>query len=125
MTTVKHKQRGFSMLQALFLMAVFGFIGLFTLKVGPAYIEYLTIAKIADDTVTDPEIMSQSKSKILSHIDRAYRTNNLWDMKAKETIILKKEKNKRYSLRVKYEKRANLFSNVHVVTVFDKLASTP
>lgn len=125
MIKTRDTQRGMSMIQAMFLIAVFGFVGLFAFKVGPSYIEYLTVAKIADDVAANPELMKKPKGKVLTAIDKAYRTNNLWDLAAKDTILLEKDSNKGYVVKVQYEKRANLFSNIHVVTVFDKTAGTP
>ena len=113
------------MVQVMFLVGVFGFIGLFAFKVGPSYIEYLTVSKIADDIAGNPDLMKRPKSKVYQAIDKAYRTNNLWDLAARDTIVLQKDKNKGYLVKVQYEKRANLFSNIHVVTAFDKTAGTP
>ncbi len=118
-------QRGLSTIQVLFLIGVFSFIGLFAFKVGPAYIEYLTVAKIADDVSQNADLMKKPKSKVFTAIDKAYRTNNLWDLAAKDTIHLEKDGKKGYVIKVQYEKRANLFSNIHVVTVFDKTVGTP
>lgn len=125
MIKTRQSQSGLSMIQVIFLIAVFGFIGLFGIKVGPSYIEYLTVAKIADDVAGNADLMKKPKSKVFQAIDKAYRTNNLWDLAARDTIILEKDRDKGYLVKVHYEKRANLFSNIHVVTAFDKTVGTP
>jgi len=125
MTTVRQKQRGMSMIQTLLVIGVAVFFGMFAFKVGPAYLEYITVAKIADDIAADTEVMAKPKSKIYSQIQAAYKMNNLWDLDPKETIMLEKHKGKGFVVRVKYEKRANLFSNIHVVTAFDKTVGEP
>lgn len=125
MTTAKHRQRGMSMIQALLLTGVAVFFGLFAIKVGPAYMEYLTVAQVADDISQNTALLSKPRSKIYAQIQKAYKMNNLWDLDPKETIMLEKHKGKGFSVRVKYEKRANLFSNIYVVTTFDKKAGQP
>lgn len=120
-----NKQQGITFLGAFALIAVLLFLGLFAMKVGPSYIEYLTVAKIADDVAANPKLMKAPKSKVLAYIGQAYRTNNLWDLKPKETIKLSKDGRKGYKVEVDYEKRANLISNIYVVTKFNKEAGQP
>jgi len=104
-------------------VAVAVFFGLFAFKVGPNYFENWTVQKIANDTATNAELMqSKSKSKIYSHLTKAYRTNSLWDLKPEDTIELVKNGNRGWNVHVKYEKRENLFSNIYVVTAFDTVA---
>jgi len=107
-------------------MAILGvamFIGLFAIKVGPAYLENMTVNKIVAKKAADRELMQSPRSKVYSAIDRAYGTNNLYAMKAADTIQLKKHAERGYVMTVAYEKRTNLFGNVDVVTVFEKEAT--
>ena len=112
------KQAGLSFLGVFALVAMLGFIGLFAMKTVPGYIEFMTISKIVEDTEAKPDIMGSTKSKVLAHINQAYRQNNLWDMKAEDTIVLKKDGRTGFSLKVDYEKRSSLISNIFVVTHF-------
>lgn len=119
------KQKGLSFLGVFALIAVATFLGLFAFKVVPAQLEYMTVAKIADDVAGNAELMRQPKSKVNSYIGQAYRTNNLWDLRPEETIILTKDGRKGYKVEVNYEKRANLIANIFVVTKFEKEAGQP
>ena len=116
-------QRGASMLALMAIMGVAIFLGLFAMKVGPAYFENMTINNIVKDKAADAELMKSPKSRVYAAIDTAYRTNNLWDMKAEDTIRLKRDGERGYVVTVAYEKRSNLFGNIDVVTVFDKEAT--
>jgi len=118
-------QKGMSFLGVFALVSVLAFLGLFAFKVVPGYLEYMTVAKIADDVAGNAELMKQPKSKVNAYIGQAYRTNNLWDLKAQETIKLSKDGRKGYKVEVDYEKRANLISNIYVVTAFKKEAGQP
>lgn len=120
-----NKQKGMSFLGVFALIAGLVFIGLFAFKVVPAHLEYMTVAKIADDVAGNAELMKQPRSKVNAYIGQAYRTNNLWDLKAEETIKLSKDGRKGYKVEVDYEKRANLLANIYVVTKFQKEAGQP
>jgi len=120
-TTLK-RQAGMSFIGIFVLVSMLLFIGLFALKVVPGYVEFMTVSSIVDDTQTDAELMKSPKSKVLDSIDIAYRQNNLWDLKAKDTIKLTKDRALGYKVEVEYEKRSNLFSNIFVVTEFKKEA---
>lgn len=113
------RQAGLSLIGVMVLISMLLFIGLFAVKVVPGYIEFMTVTSIVDDTQANPELMKSTKSKIMNSIDAAYRQNNLWDLKAKDTITLTKDRNLGYKVNVAYEKRANLFRNIFVVTEFN------
>jgi len=119
------RQKGMSFIAVFALVAMVTFLGLFAFKVVPGYVEFMTVAKIADDVAGNPELMKQPKSKVNSYIAQAYRTNNLWDLKAEDTIKLSKDGRKGYKVEVDYEKRSNLISNIYVVTSFQKEAGQP
>jgi len=115
---LRSKQRGMSFLGVFIIMAVAAFFGLFAFKVGPTYFEYMTVKKIASDLQANTEVLRKPKSKVNDYIGQAYRHNNLWDLKADETITLAKDGKRGYVVSVDYEKRTNLFANIDVVTVF-------
>lgn len=116
----RKRQLGLSMTGVMVIMSVSIFIGLFAFKVGPHYFENWTVVKIADDVAANPNLLKQPRSKVYNYIAQAYRTNNLWDLDPKETIKLKKDGKRGYIVTVQYEKRANLFHNIDVVTRFDQ-----
>lgn len=125
MKTAKSRQDGISILALCMILAVGSFLALFAFKVGPAYFEFWTVKKIAEDVQGNAELMKKPRGKVLTQIDRSYRTNNLWDLRAEDTITLTKHKTKGYVVAVDYEKRTNLISNIDVVTVFQVDPSAP
>lgn len=122
--TYKH-QHGAGLVSILLIISVAIFLGLFTIKVAPHYLENWTVTKIATDLAANPQILKQPRSKVYKHLSQAYRTNNLWDLEAEDTIKLKKDAKKGYIVSVQYEKRANLFHNIDLVTSFDKTTNAP
>ncbi len=119
------KQRGMSFIIMMIVLSVGIFFTMFGLKVGPSYMEYMTVAKIADDLTQDPALLKSPRSKVNQYLNKAYRTNNLWDLKAEDTIKLAKDGKRGYIVTVNYEVRTNLFANIDVVTSFNKIAGTP
>ncbi len=114
------RQAGMSFLGVFALVSMLMFIGLFAFKVVPGYVEFMTVTSIAEDTQNDAELMRAPKSKVMASINAAYRQNNLWDLRGEDTIKLTKSGAKGYKVGIDYEKRANLFSNIWVVTEFKK-----
>ena len=102
------------------IIAIAAFLGLFAFKVGPHYMENWTVSKIASDVASNPALLQSSRSKVYSYINKAYRTNNLWDLIPQDTIKLKKDGKRGYVVTVQYEKRENLIRNIDVVTSFNK-----
>ena len=113
------RQQGLGYTGYLLILSVAIFIGMFAFKVGPHYFEHALVSKVADDLANKPDILQQPRSKIYQYVDQAYRTNNLWDLKAEDTIQLTRDKSKGYIVTVHYERRSNLFHNIDLVTSFD------
>lgn len=112
-------QQGLGVTAVFLILSVSVFLGLFALKVGPHYFENWTVSKIAEDVSTNQELLSQPKSKVYNYINQAYRTNNLWDLKAEDTIKLERDGQRGFIVSVQYEKRANLIHNIDLITRFD------
>jgi len=119
------QQKGMGYISVMVLMSLGIFIGLFAIKVGPHYMENWTVTKVVEDLAADPDLLKQPRSKVFQHINNAYRTNNLWDLKAEDTITLTRDKKKGYLVTVQYERRAKLFHNISVVTQFDSSPNSP
>jgi hypothetical protein len=121
-TTSARLQHGMGMTTVMVIISVALFLGLFAFKVGPNYLENWTVNQVVEEVSAKTDVLKKPRSKVYAQLNKAYRQNNLWDLKAEDTIELKKNKKTGYTLIVKYEKRTNLFANIDVVTTFD---STP
>ena len=114
------RQRGMSMTAIMAIMGVTVFLGLFAVKAGPAYFENMTVKSIAETVASDEALMRGSRSKVYKQLNTQYSFNNLWDMKAEDTIDLKKDGRDGYKVRINYEKRETLFGNIDLVMRFDQ-----
>jgi len=117
-----NKQAGLGFIGIFALVAMLLFVGMFAFKVVPNYVEFMTVKKIAADAQNNADLMKSPKSKVMSAIGQAYRTNSVWDLKPDDTIVLLKDGRTGYKITVKYEKRAKLFHNIYVVTSFEEEA---
>ena len=115
------RQRGMSMTGVMAIMGVSIFLGLFAIKAGPSYMENMTVQTIVGDTAENADLMRSSRTKVYQQLNAQYRMNNLWDLKAEDTIVLTKAKSG-YVMNVAYEKRENLFANIDLVMRFDDTA---
>lgn len=120
-----NKQTGLGFIGIFALITMLLFVGMFAFKVVPSYVEFMTVKGIAEDAQANADLMKSPKSKVMSSLAQAYRTNSVWDLKPQDTIVLQKDGRTGYNLTVKYEKRAKLFRNIYVVTSFDESAGTP
>ncbi|MFT6303838.1 MAG: hypothetical protein ACI9XK_004161 [Granulosicoccus sp.] len=115
------RQHGIGMVTVFVMLAIGIFLGIFAIKVVPQYIENWTVQSIVQDAVNDPDLLKQTKGRIYTHLNKAYRQNNLWDLKAEDSITLEKlGRDKGYKLLVKYERRANFIHNIYLVTAFEE-----
>lgn len=118
------RQNGLSMIAVIVILCVVVFFGMFAFKVGPNYMEYMTVKTIGDDIADNEELMKKPKSKVMFAIAQAYRANSLWGLKPDETFTLAKDGERGYIVTIDYEKRTNLFSNIDVVTKFNRVAGS-
>ena len=113
------RQGGTSIFTVLLIISIAAFLGLFAFKVVPNYMEYWTVKSIGTDISNNAELMKKTKSKVMQAITASYRANSLWELKPEESFVLKKDGKRGYIVTINYEKRANLFKNIDVVTRFD------
>jgi len=116
------RQAGMTMIGMVFILTVAIFIGLCAFKIGPAYSEYWTVSRLADKVAADKSLLGGTKSKVYERLAIGFRQNNLWDAVPKEMITLTKDKTKGMQVHVNYERRAQMFGNIYVVTKFDRIA---
>ncbi len=78
----KQRQRGISITGLVFLLALLGTIAIVGMRIVPLYADYLTVLQIAKDMQNDGSLLTNSKREISNILNKRFRTNNLWDLKA-------------------------------------------
>lgn len=113
------KQAGLSMWGILGLLVLLGANGLMALKIGPIYVDNMSVKKVLESFKEPLKKDRIAKNKIKNTIIRKLLINNIRDLsKDKIEIIQNSEKTK---IEIKYEVRRNLFYNLDAVVKFDNV----
>ncbi len=111
-----HRQSGASALVILIMVLFFGGLLTLALKLGPAYLDDKTISE-AVESIRDTEGLSQmGPAQIRSLINKRLIVNNVRSLEA-EAITVEKQGDVAV-IKVEYDYRTNLFSNVDAIVHF-------
>lgn len=110
------RQRGIGLIGVLFYLALGGFFLTVAAKLGPHYVEYLTIRSAMQDLTKDPTLVDASKKAIADKIGSRLYIDGIrgLDMKA----FKYKKTPDGYRVVLDYNVQEHLFSNVDVVLTF-------
>jgi len=111
-----HRQSGASALVILIMVLFFGGLLTLALKLGPAYLDDKTISE-AVESIRDTEGLSRmGPAQIRSLINKRLIVNNVRSLEA-EAITVEKQGDVAV-IKVEYDYRTNLFSNVDAIVHF-------
>jgi hypothetical protein len=119
----KHRQHGISIIALVLLLAMLASMGIVAMRIAPLYADYITVLQIAKDMQQDGSLANSSKREIRDMLNKRFRTNNLWDLKAKDTVKIEKDRARGTVLHIDYEVRSQLISNLDVIAKFDTVIS--
>jgi hypothetical protein len=110
------RQRGIGLIGVLFYLVIGGFFLTIAAKLGPHYIEYLTIRSVMQGLTEDPTLVEASKKTIADKIGSRLYIDDVrgLDMKA----FKYKKTPDGYRVILDYNVQEHLFSNVDVVLTF-------
>jgi len=113
------KQSGLSMWGIMGLLVLLTANGLMALKIGPVYMDNMSVQKVLESFKEPLKKERIPKRKIKKTITRKLLINNIRDLSEdKITITQNSEKTK---IEIKYEVRRNLFYNLDIVVKFDNI----
>ena len=115
MINAKH-QRGQSMLQIIFYMAVGGFVVTCILKLAPIYITNMTVAKSLEGLKEEPDTADLKNNQIILKVKSRLAANSVRGV-AEQSIQVKREKSQ-IIITANYEERLAFLSNIDVVVKF-------
>ncbi len=118
-----HRQQGLSIYALVLLLAMLGTMAIIGMRIVPLYADYYTVLKIAKDMQQDGSLSTNSKREIRDILNKRFRTNNLWDLKAEKIVKIEKDRARGTMLHIEYEVRSPLISNLEVVAKFDRVIS--
>lgn len=116
MQASSRRQRGMGWFGLMLVFAAIGFLAIVVIKVGPLYLNHMTVVRVVSNVADDPEMGNANAQQIRSALQRR------WDIDYIEQIEARDIKVKRSALgrmlAYDYEARVKLFYNIYVVVHF-------
>lgn len=119
------RQRGMGWFGLLLVFAAIGFIAIVVIKVGPLYLNHITVARVVSNVADDPEMGNANVQQIRSALQRRWDIDYIDQVEAKDIKVKRSARGR--MLAYDYEARVSLFYNVYVVVHFkgDHLMRNP
>jgi len=114
-------QRGISAVSWMFILAVLAFFASVAFNMVPHYLDYMSLDKIISSSERDAANGTpiHSMQDLRSHIQKGMQVNGLRDIALDQVMVVKQEENL-FHIRLKYEKREPLIRNLSLVASFEK-----
>lgn len=113
------QQRGMSIPGMLMVAAMVGFFIMCIIRLGPRYLEYLSIREIVTTIAREYNPEEQDLGDIRRRVDTMFNTNQIYDLSPKDVEIFH-EKGKTY-IDANYEVRVPIVGIIDAVMYFDDL----
>ena len=110
------RQRGIGLIGVLFYFVIGGFFLTIAMKLGPHYMEYLSIRSVMRDVAQDPSMAQAGTKDIRESIANRLYINDIRGLDAK--AFKYKKTSGGYRVNLDYKVQENLFSNVDAVLNF-------
>lgn len=119
MKTRIQAQSGLTMLAWLLVMAVAGVAFLCVVKIGPVYVESMTVRSILNQLNTEARAENLGKSEIYRRMEKRLFVNAVKGLDMKEVVI--KHAGRGIEIDANYEVRKHLMFNLDFVVAFDDM----
>lgn len=114
----RYRQRGMSMWSLLGILVLIGFAALVAVKLMPVYLNYWSVASVAESVIEDTgpdDPMPETWDKIITRFD----LNNIDHLDARKILTVKRADGG-LQIEVEYEQRKDLVHNIALVVSFDR-----
>lgn len=111
------RQRGVSLLAMLFALVIAGFFLTIGVKLGPHYMEFLTVKSVMQDVAEDPALAKGGKMNVFKTIQNRLYINSIDSIDLKSFSYQKTTSG--YRVSVDYKVQEHLFANVDAVLAFN------
>lgn len=110
------RQRGLGWFGLLFVFGTIAFFAIIAIKVGPIYLNHMTVMKIVKGVADNPDYANAPPQEIRTTLERRWDIDYVQHLDDRD-VKVKRGRNGRM-LSYDYEARVNLFYNVFVVIHF-------
>ena len=116
MQSSSRRQRGMGWFGLMLVFAAIGFLAIVVIKVGPLYLNHMTVARVVSNVADDPEMGNANAQQIRSALQRRWDIGYLDQIAARDIKVKRSARGR--LLAYDYEARVNLFYNIYVVVHF-------
>jgi hypothetical protein len=120
---LRHRQNGMTLIGMLFVMMVVIGSALAAMRIAPMYMNNMTVRGALESLVSDVEMRGAPTTSIKKKLQRLFDVNDIKAVNSKSVAIKRVEGGR--EVRIKYEARAPLVSNLDVVGSFDEWVVVP
>lgn len=110
------RQRGIGLVGMLFALVTAGFFATIGMKLGPRYMEFLTVKSVMKDVAEDPEQANAGKMSVFKTIENRLYINSVRSIDP--NAFSYKKTSSGFRISVDYNVQEHLFANVDVVLNF-------
>jgi len=114
----KTRQRGMSMWGLLGVLIVIGFVLLLAVRLAPVYMDYWSVASIAESVQADAD-PDEPMNEVWDKVRTRFGLNSLHDMKPREVLTIRRG-DAGLEVRVDYEVRRPMLYNIDMIVTFDR-----
>lgn len=109
------KQRGMTVIGALLLLVVLGFMALVAMKVVPMYIQFYTIKSTVESIRKEPQLAQMSPTDIHNALQKRFDIGYVDKLKARDLKIRNDAESRGRVIELAYNDEQELFYGLHVV----------
>ncbi len=120
---LKYRQHGITLMGMLIIMILVISGALAAMRIVPLYISNMSVRGALESLVSDPEMRSASTVNIRRKLQSLFDVNDIRAVNSK-AVTIKRAKGGR-EVRINYEARASMVSNLDVVAHFDESVFVP
>lgn len=110
-------QRGLGWFGMLFVLGTVAFLAIVTIKVGPLYMNQMTVERIVKRVAGDPSMANADPAQIRESLQRGWDVDYVDQLEPRDIKIKRTQSGRMLSY--EYEARVNLFYNIYVVVLFE------
>lgn len=110
------RQRGLGWFGLLFVFGIIAFFAIAVVKVGPLYMNHMTLVRVVKSVADDPEMGAKDAARIRTALERRWAIDYVNHVDFNDIKIKRNDRGR--VLAYDYEARVNLFYNIFVIVHF-------
>ncbi|THB72397.1 MAG: DUF4845 domain-containing protein [Gammaproteobacteria bacterium] len=116
-----NKQKGMSLIGFFVMLTLIGLVAGAAVKIGPIYMEYMTVTSIMKELQGDRALAGKGKKAIRSRLSKGFSINQIERVKASQAKITSTKNG--YLVDLKYEVRFPIVGNLEGIASFNPQAN--